>query len=133
MDLERRGLRLIPLGLWLVVVPLLLIVPVPTSVERLSSWWLRGLPAGVAMVVAALEDKAVHALLFGVGAWLLHRAPLPLGTAVLAAFTYGGLLELVQRLVPQRSAAWGDLVANGVGALVYAAGLVGYRRWKGIR
>lgn len=133
MDLERRGLRLIPLGLWLVGVPLLLIPPVPPGAEQFSVWLLRGLPVIVATLVASVQDKVVHALLFGVGGWLLHRAPLPLGTAVLVAFTYGGLWEGVQYLLPARSAEWGDLVANGLGSLVYACGVVGCRRWRGIR
>jgi|GEM_PF-2793353 hypothetical protein len=133
MDLERRGLRWIPLGLWLVGVPFLLTLPLDSATEALPAWLYQGLPVVLVEWVAALGDKVVHALLFGVGAWLLHRAPLPLGTAALAAFTYGGLWEGVQHFLPARSAEWGDLMANGVGSLVYACGVVGYQRWRGIR
>lgn len=78
-------------------------------------------------------DKAVHALLFLVQAWLVARIlPAPrtvrwLACAAGLALAYGGLTEGVQLVVPGRSAELSDLVADGVGAVLgaVAAGLSG--------
>ncbi|MDT8326932.1 MAG: VanZ family protein, partial [Roseovarius sp.] len=54
---------------------------------------------------------------------------LPLWQVVLAGAAYGGVIELVQPYVG-RSAEWGDLLADGLGAFVgaLAAAIVARRR-----
>lgn len=80
-------------------------------------------------------DKAVHAVLFLVQAWLVARIlPAPRSVRWLAcaaglALAYGGFTEGVQLIVPGRSAELSDLVADGIGAVLGAvvAGLAGRR------
>ena len=78
-------------------------------------------------------DKLVHALLYGVQAWLLGRAEPTLATSWRrAALTLGalaclaGLDEWHQRWVPGRSADVADAAADDVGAATGLA-LVAYR------
>lgn len=51
-----------------------------------------------------------------------------LGGTLLFSLSAGAVLELVQALLPYRSAEWLDLVADGLGALAGAALLA---RWEG--
>lgn len=62
-----------------------------------------------------------HVALFALlaHAWLRATRPAALAAAAAvaaAAVAYGGLLELAQPLVSGRSAEWGDLAADAVGA-----------------
>jgi len=86
-------------------------------------------PLPVAAGLAALPlDKLVHAALFFLLARLWRRAaPLHAGAVAALATAYGGLLELAQLGLGTRSGEWGDLVADGLGALA-AALLPGARR-----
>jgi len=72
-------------------------------------------------------DKAAHVCEYLLFAWLLVQAfrasPAKEGGQALDrlrvwlyATSYGGWIELIQLLLPWRSAEWGDVVANGVGA-----------------
>jgi hypothetical protein len=75
---------------------------------------------------------AVHALIFAIQAWLLHRAWAPSTAfgehrtlrpevqAFLAAAAYGGLTELYQGLLPHRSAQPKDFLADALGAAAAA-------------
>ncbi len=71
-------------------------------------------------------DKAVHAGLFLVQAWLVARIlPSPRSVRWLAcaaglALVYGAFTEGVQLVVPGRSAELSDLVADGIGAVLGA-------------
>ena len=64
-------------------------------------------------------DKLNHALAFaalGFSAGLGFPAPRASRlAAAIALLAYGGLIELVQMSVPQRSAEWADLLADGLG------------------
>ena len=80
-------------------------------------------------------DKAVHAVLFLVQAWLVARIlPCPrtvpwLACAAGMALAYGAFTEGAQLVVPGRSAELSDLVADGFGAVLgaVAAGLADRR------
>ncbi len=73
-------------------------------------------------------DKAVHLCEYLLFAWLLVQALPPTelvgGQAIrhyqfwawLYATSYGVLIELIQAMVPWRSAELGDAIANGLGA-----------------
>ena len=72
-------------------------------------------------------DKAVHLCQYFLFAWLLGQAiragrvPEPEAReyriwAWIYATSYGLLIELVQALLPWRSAEWADALANAVGA-----------------
>ena len=81
------------------------------------------LPAGPELVLGRL-DKAAHLGEYLLFAWLLVQAirasRMPerdyLIWAWIYATSYGGLIELIQALLPWRSAEWGDAVANAIGA-----------------
>jgi len=63
-------------------------------------------------------DKGNHALGFAVLAFLAHGAwPARMPETLLALLGYGGLIEVLQSLTPDRLAEWGDLWADGVGLL----------------
>ena len=69
-------------------------------------------------------DKAAHLCEYLLFAWLLIQAvragPMPKPEHQLwvwiYATSYGLLMELIQAMVPWRSAEWGDVAANAVGA-----------------
>lgn len=76
-------------------------------------------------------DKFVHAAVFFVLSWLVHRSlrnqtrfPAAmrhhLAATVLLVALYGGLDEIHQIFVPGRMAGLDDLAADAVGALFYA-------------
>lgn len=70
-----------------------------------------------------LLDKVVHAVLFGVLAWLAFRSFDALGLsrtgllAALVASAYGAILDLAQSLVPGRATEGLDMIADTVGAI----------------
>ena len=62
-------------------------------------------------------DKLNHALAFAaltVSGRLGHASRAP-KLVLIALLAYGGMIELVQMLVPDRFAEWGDFLANAVG------------------
>ncbi|MGE0326425.1 MAG: VanZ family protein [Polyangiaceae bacterium] len=80
------------------------------------------------------QDKLMHAAVFSGFTVLVfwatpRRLRRAIGAAVIAT-AFGGLLELLQALVPYRSADWFDLLADAVGAAIAALllGLVGRLR-----
>jgi VanZ family protein len=64
-------------------------------------------------------DKANHVLAFAALAFAAHLGyPAPPAARVLgptALLAFGGLIEILQSLVPERSGEWLDLLADGVG------------------
>lgn len=80
-------------------------------------------PPPLAPGLAALPlDKLVHAALFFLLARLWRRAgSLHAGAVAALATAFGGLLELAQHRLGTRSGEWGDLAADGLGALLAAA------------
>lgn len=54
--------------------------------------------------------------------WALHPAPRALLVALAVCWTYGGATELLQMLVPDRGASWGDFavdcLVSGLAALI---------------
>jgi hypothetical protein len=119
-----------PALLWAIVLTGLLLVPGPEV--PVSEWqWL---------IVPDYSDKLVHALFFGVAAWLFQRslaagAPISvpasrhLVAAVVLASAFGGVLELAQsspRL--HRDCDPWDATANAVGACLYAGGCAARER-----
>lgn len=107
-----------PALLWTVLLAVLLLVPGPQGPA--GDWgWLR---------VPDYSDKAMHALLFGIAAWLFHRSLAArwasrraLAVAVVLAVFYGALLEGLQAIPGLRRDpdVW-DLFANAVGSWLYA-------------
>lgn len=99
--------------LWAAVVAGLLLMPLGGLPEE---------PTWMPAALAAVADKLMHVALFFVCALLFARSAQAAGwrralvVAALAATAYGGLLELLQGLVG-REMSWGDLVADGLGAL----------------
>ena len=91
------------------------------------------MPTGRAPRVPHL-DKAAHLCEYLLFAWLLVQAIRAgrllereyLVLAWMYATSYGILMELLQALVPWRSADWVDAVSNALGA---AAGIWLARRW----
>lgn len=79
-------------------------------------------------------DKAAHLCEYLLFAWLLTQAiragrliePEYQTLAWVYATSYGLLMELLQALVPWRSADWADAIFNALGA---AAGVWIARRW----
>ena len=87
-------------------------------------------------------DKAVHAIEFGVLAFLVtwlglratiahHDAPLTAAVAVgavLFALAYGVIDEAHQRFVPGRDPSWADFGADAAGAVAGAPAAIALRR-----
>jgi VanZ family protein len=92
---------------WLCVLAVLTLALLPASTPMPSTGW----------------DKSNHALAFGVMA-VLGRWAYPRSTAVvlLCLLAYGGLIEALQALTPDRSSEWSDWLADIVGlALAWLA------------
>jgi VanZ family protein len=100
MILDRFPPRLRHAAFWLCVASVLVLALLPATAHLPSTGW----------------DKANHALAFGVMA-LLGRWAYPRSTAalVLGLFAYGGLIEALQALTPDRSSEWGDWLADCIG------------------
>lgn len=75
-------------------------------------------------------DKAAHLVLFLALGWVWRRGlaragrPVSYGAIFATVVAYGGLLELLQGASGIRTAEWGDLAADALGA-----GLVPLCRW----
>jgi hypothetical protein len=123
----------LPLLLWWVAVPWLLLSPIPDDGLSLPGWLLQILPRPVVVALDTFADKVVHGVLFGLGAALLHRLPMPLALAVLVSAAYGGAMELLQLSFPPRTGDGWDALANLTGAVLYAALVLGIRHGRGIR
>lgn len=98
---------------------------------------------GAPPVARELNDKAQHAIGFGLLAWLWCRAlrrlrPNPsLGRVALGGFgvsvAVGGLLELWQALLSYRTCEFLDWVADAIGAALAASLYSGLQRLRGPR
>jgi VanZ family protein len=116
----RPGPNLLIPSLATLGVAALLLIPLPAPPPgTVSTLW--GLPE---------VDKLAHLLLFLALGWIwrrsLVRADRPVSYLVIfaAVVAYGGLLELLQGASGIRTAEWGDLAADALGA-----GLVPLWRW----
>ena len=82
-------------------------------------------------------DKSNHALAF-VTLTLLASLAFPGRTAgiVLGLMAYGGLIEILQSMTPNRLAEWADWLADGVGIAmglaVYQLGCYVWRQLRGL-
>ncbi len=69
---------------------------------------------------AAYPDKVLHALgyaaLVAFFAWARLPGPRPVAVGFTFAIAHGALVEGMQSLLPWRTAEWGDLAADAVGA-----------------
>jgi VanZ family protein len=109
--------------LWTVVILFAIAVPIPP-----------GSPVSQAMSIFDYSDKIVHAILFGVLAFLLaeslsvrnNRKKFVYSFSLLAACLYAVLAELIQTFVPTRTASVADFIAGAIGAVV--ALLIAYAR-----
>lgn len=85
---------------WLCVLTVLVLALLPVSMPLPSTGW----------------DKANHALAFSVmavlGRWAYPRSSAAIWLGLLA---YGGLIEALQALTPDRSSEWGDWLADSIG------------------
>jgi VanZ family protein len=105
-------MRVLPAALWAVIILVLLLSPPRGEAPH----WLRWPHA----------DKLVHAVLFGVQAWLLGRAwrpsriaAAPLAVIFLCTVIFAGLTELLQHLLPvDRTGDPADLLADAAGAAI---------------
>lgn len=90
------------------------------------------LPASRLTAVGFLTDKAAHFLAFAaLMAWFCGVFRLPFTPLVgIGLLAFGGMIELLQSMVPYRSAEFGDLQADGVGILTgWVLAAVGLRHW----
>ncbi len=77
-------------------------------------------------------DKLLHTAAYGTLAGLMA-----LGTrnrqgaviAILLAIAFGGMVEIAQGFIPERSGSWGDFAANSLGAIL-VGGAFAARRWR---
>lgn len=97
--------------LWLVIVLILSVVPVP----------------GIGILSSLPMDKIVHFVLYGVTAVMLYRilrtrysAKRSILYSIAVSAFYGALMEGVQFFLPYRSFSTADMAANTLGAAVFA-------------
>ena len=142
--IQRSTWRHLPAILWAVILAVLLLTP-GSELPAVEWGWIAEVDLG---------DKLLHALGFGIAAWLWHRSlaarptppsparpippsaarPIPppaapLLLAVFLAVGYGALLEVAQSLWAsgRDGSAW-DALANGIGAAAYACLVLARRR-----
>jgi len=100
---NQMGARLI-LGLSLLITTYMALIPLPSLVQE------------------SINDKLGHVLLFIFLGFLAHASwgnrPFNWKHA-LFLFTYGAMLECLQYFSPSRYFSWLDMVANGMGILIY--------------
>ena len=76
-------------------------------------------------------DKTNHLLGFATLAFLGQRAFPGRSLAVFCGLmAYGGLIEILQSLTPDRAAEFGDLLADGIGLLIGMAVAFLVSRWS---
>lgn len=113
MTAAARALRsLAPTWAATAAVAVLLLAPVPAPPA-----------AGVSALFGVPHvDKLVHLLLFLALGWIWHRSlaragrPVPYLAVFAAAVAYGAFLEALQHLSGVRTAEWGDVAADALGA-----------------
>lgn len=82
-------------------------------------------------------DKSNHALAFVVLTMLANLAfPGRTAGVVLGLMAYGGLIEILQSLTPNRLAEWADWLADGIGIAIgltlYQLGRLLWRQFRGL-
>jgi VanZ family protein len=79
-------------------------------------------------------DKLLHGAAYGAFTLLALAARVPARfepwSAVAVALTHGAAVEGVQAAIPWRTAEWGDLAADGLGAALAALVWKGAVRWR---
>jgi VanZ family protein len=122
----RQGLTLLTIALLAVIAYLSLSPPSPHDTGGMPM--LRFVAESVLGDPDA-EDKVGHFLAYAALGFvsLLAWPGRPVSVLALATL-YGGLMELGQMLVAGRSASWGDLLADGLGALAGVLFLLTLRR-----
>lgn len=130
--LEARAARLTALGL-LVLIAFLSLTPSPGHVDG-GNPLLRAL-AELFLGDPSQHDKIGHFLAYAaLGAAGAAALAGRIGAAVLGATAYGALMELGQLLVPGRSAGFGDLLADLLGAIAGVFFFLALRRLsRGVR
>jgi VanZ family protein len=90
-----------------------------------------GLLPSVGNVAPGIPDQVAHSIAYGVQAVLLTLLFMPAGgiwrgafAAFSMALVYGGLVEGLQILQPQRTVELSDLMANSLGAAAGAASMI---------
>jgi VanZ family protein len=101
---------------WAVAAAAALLSPLPPALTELAGEAPAGLPL----------DKLAHVALFALlaHAWLVAAAPAGgrrALTVALAAVAYGGVLELLQPLVAERTTELLDVAANALGVAIAMA------------
>lgn len=111
-------------------------VAVGTVVLVFSLVPLGGASGGSVAVLGVGVDKLLHVvdyavLAFALGYAVRVRDPTTLLAVFAAAVLFGGVVELLQGLVPSRGTSMADAVANAVGAALGTVGwwLRGATRW----
>ncbi len=95
-------------AVWAVALLVGAVMPeVPATVGSVPDGWLHAVGYG--------GQAGLLTWLFGSSGW---ADTVSLGAAVLGAILFGAVTELIQLLVPGRSADLGDLLADAVGAVV---------------
>ncbi len=112
--------------------------PSGTRFWRRLLWLLAALVGVLALLPAPPQqidlgwDKLNHLAAFAALGWCAMfgwRGPRTVRLAVLLALlAYGGAIELLQMQVPNRSAEWGDLLADGLGLGLGALLALGWLR-----
>ena len=109
----RRASRVLAV-LWAAAIAVLLATPLPPEQEDYLPGWL-------ARLLGPWADDVAHGALFFGMAYLLLGAiggrRFRLGLAFVVAVAYGALTEWLQQRIAGRTASWGDLVADAIGAL----------------
>ncbi|MCG6949978.1 MAG: VanZ family protein [Acidobacteria bacterium] len=90
-----------------------------------------GILPSVGDVAPRIPDNVAHSIAYGVQAVLLTVLFMPAGgiwrgafVAFAVALVYGGLVEGLQILQPQRTVELSDLMANSIGAAAGAASMI---------
>lgn len=92
--------RVSRIAFWTCAVAVLVLSLAPATAPMPSTGW----------------DKTNHLLAFAMLAFWAHGAyPGRTSAVLLGLLAYGGLIEALQALTPDRSAEWGDLLADSAG------------------
>lgn len=95
----------------------------------IASLFVGGAQPGAGSLFPAPWDKLVHIMYFLVLASLLYYCVgFPVTLVIVFSLMIGAADELHQSLLPGRTAAWDDLLADGIGVGMAFAGLIFKRK-----